>query len=122
MAASLAALGLTGNATRSSVPGDATLDPDGVVQELPVEETYRRQCAACHGQEGRGDGRAARRYNPRPADFKDPEGVAKLSDDELVGIITNGRASMPAFGQVLSEEALALLAGHVRELSRPGEG
>ena len=61
-------------------------------------------------------------YNPRPRDFRDPEGVVKLSDDELVEIITNGRASMPAFGQVLSEEALTLLVGYVRDLSRRVEG
>ena len=101
---------------------DGRLGPNRIVQEPPVEEIYRRQCSACHGKEGRGDGRAARRYNPRPPDFTAPEGVVRLSDDELEGIVTNGRASMPAFKEVLSAEAITLLVGHIRELSRATGG
>jgi mono/diheme cytochrome c family protein len=87
-------------------------------QEVPIEETYRRQCAACHGEQGRGDGRMARRFKPPPADFQDPEGVAKRTDEELVEVITDGRASMPAFGDVLSEEVVAAVVTYVRDLSR----
>lgn len=93
-----------------------TLVPVG--QEVPIAETYGRQCAACHGERGRGDGRMARRFKPPPADFQDPEGVAKLTDEELVEVITDGRASMPAFGDVLSEDVVAAVAAYVRDLSR----
>lgn len=86
-----------------------------------MQETYRRQCSACHGAEGRGDGRAARRYDPRPPDFTDPEGVARLSDEEIIEIITNGRAAMPSFGDVLGAEAVSRLVEYVRDLSRGGE-
>jgi len=89
-----------------------------VIQEVPIEETYRRQCAACHGQRGRGDGRMARRFKPPPADFQDPEGVAKRTDEELIQVITEGRASMPAFEDVLSEDVVVALVTYVRDLSR----
>jgi len=90
----------------------------GPSQEVPIEETYRRQCAACHGEHGRGDGRMARRFKPPPADFRNPQGVARLTDEELIEVITEGRASMPAFGDVLSEDVIAVMVTHVRELSR----
>ena len=101
-----------------SLPG---LGPGAVLasdQEVPIEETYRRQCAACHGEQGRGDGRMARRFKPPPADFRDPEGVPRLTDEELVDVIIEGRASMPAFGDVLNEEVVTVLVTYVRELSR----
>lgn len=87
-------------------------------QEVPIEETYRRQCAPCHGEQGRGDGRMARRFKPPPTDFQDPEGIVKRTDDELVEIILNGQASMPEFGDVLSEEVVTELVAYVRDLSR----
>jgi len=88
-----------------------------VTQEVPIEETYRRQCAACHGEHGRGDGRMARRFRPPPADFQDPDGIVKLTDEELVEVITGGRASMPSFGDVLSEDVIVALVTYVRHLS-----
>jgi hypothetical protein len=60
----------------------------------------------------------ARRFKPPPADFQDPEGITRRSDDELAEVITDGRASMPSFGDVLSEEVVTVLVAYVRELSR----
>ena len=109
-ALALAAIGAPGSSRTSAA------------QEVPVTETYRRQCASCHGEEGRGDGRVARRYNPRPTDFRDPEGVAALSDEELLQIIAEGRGSMPAFDEVLPLEVLLDLVRHVRQLSMDSSG
>lgn len=103
-------------------PSHGRARPASVVgQEVPVGETYRRQCAACHGERGRGDGRMARRFKPPPADFRDPEGVAARSDEEVMQIIAEGQASMPAFGDVLSVDAIAALVTYVRDLSRDTE-
>jgi len=90
-------------------------------QELSAEENYRRQCAACHGERGRGDGRVARRYNPRPPDFQDPEGIVLLRDDELQEIIASGRASMPAFDEVLSAPEITAVVAYIRVLSGHSE-
>jgi mono/diheme cytochrome c family protein len=56
------------------------------------EEIYISSCIDCHGKEGRGDGVAATRLNPKPADFRS-ENVKELSDGELFYIITNGTTS-----------------------------
>lgn len=53
------------------------------------EEIYMGTCVDCHGEGGRGDGPAAVRQNPKPADFN-AEFVKNLTDGELFYIITNG--------------------------------
>ena len=75
-------------------------------------------CAPCHGDRGRGDGPAAAAFNPPPSDFTNPEGLGKLTDEEVAEIITRGRTSMPAFGAILDEGALTALVAYLRELSR----
>jgi mono/diheme cytochrome c family protein len=63
----------------------------------------------------------ARRFKPPPADFQDPQGIIKRSDEELTEVIADGRASMPSFKDVLSDEVIAVLLAYVRELSRGAE-
>jgi len=121
VAGSLAAPVLTNDVTHGSSSVAALVDAGPLAQELPVEETYRRQCAACHGEKGRGDGRSARRYNPRPPDFQDPGGVVLLNDDQLLEVISGGRGAMPSFREVLSREAIAAIVAYVRVLSGQSE-
>jgi mono/diheme cytochrome c family protein len=63
------------------------------------EEIYKTGCIDCHGDEGRGDGLAASRLNPKPSDFR-AEHVKELSDGELFYIITYGikESSMQPMG------------------------
>lgn len=63
------------------------------------EETYKNACIDCHGKEGRGDGTAVTRLNPKPSDFR-AEYVMDLSDGELFYITTYGidDSAMQAFG------------------------
>jgi mono/diheme cytochrome c family protein len=128
LAGSLVALGLMGNRAEKPAP-TASLDlgevpvhvrdaASPIVQQDLGEQTFRQQCAPCHGEKGRGDGPAAVAFNPRPADFTNPEGVVKMTDDELLEVITKGRAAMPAFEAILNEEARKALVSYIRLLSR----
>lgn len=80
-------------------------------------EVFRRQCTACHGDEGKGDGPAAAAFNPPPADLTDAERLGRLSDEELLAVIGGGRTSMPAFSAVLTPEELRAVTNYVRSLS-----
>lgn len=91
------------------------------VQEDPGKTAYQQNCAPCHGSKGRGDGPAAVAFNPRPADYTDPNGIAKMSDDSILVVITSGRNAMPAFGRILSDSLMVPLVAYIRKLSR-GEG
>lgn len=63
------------------------------------EDLYRKSCIDCHGEEGRGDGLAAKNLDPQPIDFR-ADYVKELSDGELFYIISNGieDSAMMAWG------------------------
>ena len=86
-------------------------------QDSVGAEIFRRQCTVCHGNEGKGDGRAAVAFNPPPTDLTDADHMGQLSDEELLALIGNGRAAMPAFATLLNPEELRAVTGYVRSLS-----
>lgn len=89
------------------------------IQNSP-EEIFRRQCVACHGPGGKGDGPAAVAFNPRPADLTDREFIRSRTDDDLRGVIERGKGSMPAFGPILSSDDMDSLVVYIRKLSDGG--
>jgi len=74
-----------------SVPSaDASLQNPIPADEASIqrgEEIYTSSCVDCHGKTGAGDGLAASRLNPKPADFR-ADFVTQLSDGEIFYIIT----------------------------------
>jgi high-affinity iron transporter len=81
-------------------------------------EIYVRTCAACHGDEGRGDGPAGAGLEPPPADLTDGA-LAASSPLDFYRRITLGVAgtSMPGFETSLGEDdrwAVALYASTLR--------
>lgn len=57
--------------------------------------SYRRACAGCHGQLGRGDGPQGPMVKAR--DLSDPAWQAATTDAQIAATITHGRGLMPAF-------------------------
>ena len=98
------------------VPDDAKqlknpLQPNTAVLES-ARPIYREKCAQCHGDSGKGDGRDAARYDPKPADFSDLNLMRSVTDGELFYKISEGKKPMPVFKTRLTEEqrwALVLL-------------
>jgi len=83
---------------------------------------FRTYCVLCHGTEGKGDGRAAKMYTPRPANLT----VSPFNDAYKEMIIRGGGASvgrspyMPPWGDELSEEQIHDLVAFLRELRKTG--
>jgi mono/diheme cytochrome c family protein len=102
---------LSGPASPSAVHPSS---PELVAQGKRV---YDKQCAACHGPGGRGDGDAAYLLYPRPRDFVAAqyrlvstwERVA--TDDDLFRTITRGMpgSAMPSWGHLSEEERWGLV-------------
>jgi cytochrome c oxidase cbb3-type subunit 2 len=76
---------------------------------------FARNCAACHGRSGHGDGPGARDVDPRPRDltttyyrFRSTPSGSPPSAEDLKRTIRRGLpgSAMPAFGEVFSEEQL----------------
>jgi mono/diheme cytochrome c family protein len=84
---------------------------------------FRTYCVLCHGSEGKGDGRAARMYTPRPANLT----VSPFNDTYKEMIIRGGGASvgrsayMPPWGDELSDEQIHDVVAFLRELRKTGK-
>ena len=82
-------------------------------QKLTGKPLYAFRCAACHGDEGGGDGPAAQFLYPSPRDYRiglfkyktSPHKQQRPTDDDLFRTIKNGlnRTAMPAWGTLLSD-------------------
>jgi len=86
-------------------------------------EVYRQQCAACHGESGRGDGPKAKSLKgPPPASLADPAvmgGTSLLEIYRKIAIGVPGTA-MPEFAEDLSEEDRWAVAAYVATLQYGG--
>ncbi len=90
-------------------------------------QLYVRYCAGCHGENGDGNGPAARFLNPKPRNFR--EGQFRLvttmnrvpSDEDLMRVVARGMPGSAMFplGH-LSEVERKELVAHVRRLVRGG--
>lgn len=100
-------------------------------------KVYQRRCVGCHGEQGDGDGPAARFLDPRPRDFT--SGIFKFrsttggpnslpSDQDLFITLTHGLwgTAMPAWYKISAGQRLAVIQ-YIKTFSgrwedeRPGE-
>lgn len=100
----------------------AAVDLAAVAASLEIDgaELYARQCVACHGETGKGDGPAAAAFNPKPVDLTDAGYMSTLTPQALLKVLAAGKGAMPGFGATLSPEELEALAAYVRSLSQDG--
>ncbi len=81
------------------------------------KQIYNRQCAACHGVNGRGDGEAAYLLYPKPRDFVMTRyrlvstWDRKPTDQDLFNTITRGMpgSAMPSWGHLPEKQRWALV-------------
>ena len=97
-------------------PPETMVDPNRVPQQerpdLTVGELlWQRNCARCHGTNGRGGGQAG------AANLTSPEWQASKSNAAIARSIAAGVApAMPAFAELLSPEQIGELVKHIRTL------
>jgi cytochrome c oxidase cbb3-type subunit III len=121
--------------------GDTTQVADSSAPTLPAEPVkvltyeemqgavlFRKYCAVCHGEEGKGDGFNAFNLDPRPRDLSDSTYMKALSDDQIVQTISGGGKSvnksplMPAYGWTLGKPQIRYVASYVRSFIQPEKG
>ena len=87
---------------------------------------YTEQCASCHGQQGKGDGSAARFLDPQPRDFTaaEWEHASEGTAEAIAGVVTDGidDTAMTPFSDVLSEDQINAVASYVVNVLVPGGG
>lgn len=81
-----------------------------------ASELYARNCAKCHGKDGRAKGIKARATGTR--NLTDPQWQERVSDERIFNTINNGKGKMPGFGKKLSEAEIDSLVQYVRGLKK----
>lgn len=85
-----------------------------------VDRMYQGKCKKCHGDEGGGDGSAAKDMLIKPTAFNAPGYFQKKSDGQLFWILKNGSpdTEMKAFGpgtdNNLSDDEMWKLVGFIK--------
>ncbi len=80
--------------------------------------TFKAKCAACHGADGSGNTTVGKSMKIR--DLSSPD-VQKQTDEQLTGIITNGKApAMPAFKDKITADQIKQLLAFIRQLAKKG--
>ena len=103
----------------AAVGADLDAYPSTAPSLVRGELLFGRECAACHGVAGAGDGRAAATLNPPPTDLRDRAALRSVSLLEMLRKVNVGVAgtAMPAFGDrldLLDRWSVALYAAGLR--------
>ncbi len=82
---------------------------------------FEQNCAPCHGPQGLGDGPVGVTLRPAPANLQVHMVPGVHTDAQIFDWITNGfpNSQMPAFGEVLTEDARWNIMNYIRTLVPP---
>ena len=79
-------------------------------------ELFSKNCARCHGKDGRAKGFKAKAVGAR--NLTDPQWQDRVSDERLFNSINNGKGKMPPYGKKLTEAEVNSLVTYVRSLKQ----
>ena len=94
---------------QNPVPNDAAAIERG-------QKLYAQFCANCHGKNGQGDGPLAAALDPKPANLAARAG--HHTDGDFAWKIANGRGTMPAFKNQLTENQIWELTHFIQKLKK----
>lgn len=82
------------------------------------EQVYTKNCVACHGVKGGGDGPAAKAMNPRPRNLRDGDFQRGGSREEIFSTISFGipGTGMPPWKDALTESERWAVVDYVRSV------
>ena len=86
-----------------------------------VRATYEKECARCHGKDGKGDTRVGRRLECK--DYSKAEVWAKLKEPEVLkvlkeGLQKDGRILMRPYGHKLKDQELKDLITYMKTFKK----
>lgn len=79
------------------------------------ETLFKTKCAACHGQDGKGEVPMGKKLGARNLSSSEVQGQ---SDAQLTEIVTKGKDKMPAYDGKLTKEQISQVVAYIRELGK----
>ena len=101
----------TARAAASPAAPAATATPDPLAA---TRANYTKNCEACHGPNGEGGPVKVDNKTIKVPSLKSAH-AAKLTDDHIAHMITNGEEAMPAFKDKMSQQEIADMVKFVRK-------
>jgi mono/diheme cytochrome c family protein len=80
------------------------------------KKIYERQCLACHGAKGKGDGPVAAHLEKRPGNLSNPR-LWEQSDGALFWKVNEGHTPMPTFKRIMSDEERWPVINYIRTIA-----
>ncbi len=77
-------------------PAEAPASPGlhGAAAMREAQNLFKTVCAACHGENGKGDGPASTSLTPKPRDYSDKAWQASVTDEQITQAILMGGAAV----------------------------
>lgn len=97
--------------------------PAQIVDAADAKETYAKECAKCHGDQGKGDGTTLAKVKGKAMDWTNKAAMSKVSDQDLAKIIAEGGAGvgksklMPAYKK-MDEKAVKEMVSFIRSMGK----
>jgi mono/diheme cytochrome c family protein len=104
-----------GRGSRAIKPAGAketTTQENASKQGASAKALFARNCANCHGADGRGETLAGKIYGV--PDMTDRKWQESISEKRMAMSVRHGRGSMPSFEEKLSQNEIDLLVAHIR--------
>jgi mono/diheme cytochrome c family protein len=83
-----------------------------------AQQLYKDNCTLCHGDKGKGDGLASGTSPVPPANFTDDKLMSIETDGSLFWKLSEGKGTMPAWKDTLSEKERWELVNYMRKLNK----
>ena len=82
------------------------------------QKLYAKNCASCHGESGKGDGKMGAQLKPLPSNLTDAEWKHGSTDGEIFTVVRDGIRTMPmkSFKSKMTEHELWDVVNYVRSL------
>jgi mono/diheme cytochrome c family protein len=99
--------------------------PSWAQNQAEGKKLYTNYCTTCHGEQGRGDGPAAKSLPARPADHTNGAVMNQLTDKFLIDAISKGGSAvgkssfMPSWGGALDEKQIRDIVAYIRAIAVP---
>lgn len=88
----------------------------GNVSARGAADLYSKNCASCHGKDGRAKTLKGKLKHAR--NLADSEWQGRVGDERIFNSIMNGKGKMPAYGKKISEPEIHALVAYVRGLKK----
>ena len=91
------------------------------VMAADAKESWDKECAKCHGQDGRGQTKMGRQSGAK--DYTDPKVQAEMDDAKAItrikeGLKENGKEKMKPYADKFSEDEMKALVAHMRSFKK----